>query len=381
MMRVVLTVISVLLLTSHLVYVSGAGAVGDPCCDDNQCSTQQPCNTGLTCCYERPQWMESIGGTCMDPTVSVCASCPVYNPNHPDTKVCPTTAPTCCGECIDNTQQCCHHYLSYDYFQCAADQTCCGFGTNGTASHTCCDSTQSCVNDVCVTTPTCQSGDLLCGTSCYLSSQYVCADPSRGFLCPVATPLLCGSNECYNSAQYTCDNGQLIPVNPGGTVGPTSGGGATQGPTQPPTQAPTSGPTTVATPAPGCVNPGDEMCGTACYSPATYVCANPASSFLCPVAQPSLCGTNACYSTSQYTCVNGQLLIGANATPAPSAAPGCVMPGDEKCGDQCYSPVTHVCTNPATSFLCPVAYPNLCGANACYSTSQYTCVNGSLQPV
>lgn len=295
MMRVLLAVVCVVALTNLLVSVSAAGAVGDHCCDNmNWCFTEQPCNAGLTCCFERPLWMGDIGGSCIDPAVSTCASCPVYSPTHPQNRVCPNSSPICCGDCIDTTKQCCHHYLSTDSFQCGADQTCCGFSNNST--HACCDTSQACVNDVCVPkvtpAPGCViAGDLKCGDRCYSPTTHVCANPSTSFLCPVAFPLLCGSNACYSSTQYECSNGQLVPISTGGTQGPTSGGGATQTPTA----------------APGCVMPGDMKCGDRCYSPVTHVCANASTSFLCPVTFPSLCGSDACYSTSQYTCVNGKL--------------------------------------------------------------------------
>jgi hypothetical protein len=220
-------VLLLLLLTLFSPLIHAAGNVGDPCCDNNQCSTQVTCNTGLTCCYQRPVWMEGIGGTCYDPKVSTCAWCPVYNPNHPQTAVCPNTAPTC------------------------------------------------------------PQGTQACGTSCYQTTQYVCADPSHSILCPVAHPSLCGQ-ACYSDTQYTCLNGVLQPKGANPTTGPT-------------TTAPTS-----STPAPGCVMPGDLACGTRCYNPNGYVCADPGSSFLCPIAFPSKCGT-ACYSSTQYKCVNGQL--------------------------------------------------------------------------
>lgn len=308
-MRFLFTLVSLLALTNPLVSVSAAGGVGEPCCDNNQCTTQQTCNTGLTCCYLRPVWMEDLGGTCIDTKVSTCAACPVYNPNHPQTQVCPLSSPTCCGDCIDNTKQCCHHYGSYNFFQCRADQTCCGFD-NG--QNTCCESSQQCVNDVCVpkvsTTPApgCViPGDFKCGTQCFSPVTHVCANPANSFLCPVSFPSLCGSNLCYSSSQYTCSNGQLIPVT-STTQAPTSG--PTSGPTSSPTSGPTSGGTQAPTAAPGCVIPGDQRCGDRCFSPVTHVCANAATSFLCPVAFPSLCGANACYSSSQYNCVNGQLV-------------------------------------------------------------------------
>jgi hypothetical protein len=292
----------------------------------------------------------------------------VYNPNHPQTQVCPTTAPTCCGNCIDSSKQCCHHYGTYDYFQCDADQICCGFD-NG--QHTCCNSGQSCINDVCVTPQPCPSGTQACGTSCYKSTEYVCVDASNSILCPTSAPSLCGG-ACFNIAQYSCTNGVLSPVQ----TGPQ------------PTEAPTTGPTS-ATAAPGCVMPGDLSCGTRCYSPTTHVCANAGTSFLCPVAYPLACGT-ACYSSTQYSCNNGQLgpVSGGQTTTGPTtggttgptAAPGCVMPGDLSCGTRCYSPTTHVCADAGSSFLCPVAYPSKCG-DACYSSTQYACVNGQLQGV
>jgi hypothetical protein len=355
-------VLLLLLLTLLSPLIHAAGNVGDPCCDNNQCSTQVTCNTGLTCCYQRPVWMEGIGGTCYDPTVSTCAWCPVYNPNHPQTEVCPNTAPTCCGGCINSTQQCCHHYGSYNFFTCGADKICCGFD-NG--QNTCCDKTQQCINDVCVNPPTCPQGTQACGTSCYQTTQYVCADPSHSILCPVAHPSLCGQ-ACYSDTQYTCLNGVLQPKGANPTTGPT-----TTGPT---TTAPTS-----STPAPGCVMPGDLACGTRCYNPTGYVCADPGSSFLCPIAYPSKCG-GACYSPTQYSCSNGNLVPVTTGTTGPTPAPGCVMPGDLACGTRCYNPNGYVCADPGSSFLCPIAFPSKCGT-ACYSSTQYKCVNGQLQPV
>lgn len=110
--------------TSAPTTVPPTSAPAQSCCDDYSCYTKVYCPSGQTCCYSRPTWEESEGGFCFDSTVSTCASCPVYNPNHGQNQVCPLTAPTCCaGGCTN--QKCCWQYLSYDSYICPLSASCC----------------------------------------------------------------------------------------------------------------------------------------------------------------------------------------------------------------------------------------------------------------
>jgi len=125
------------------------------CCDEQWAcpgANYIPCPTGLQCCYSRPVWEVEEGGLCFDPTVSQCSYCPVYNPNHPQTTICPNSAPTCCSNGC-TSEMCCHDYGTYASFPCPVGTTCCGFNNIGNA--TCCGSGTSCYNDTPTTIPFC----------------------------------------------------------------------------------------------------------------------------------------------------------------------------------------------------------------------------------
>jgi len=125
------------------------------CCDlQGTCysTNYRACPTGMSCCFFRPVWEYGEGGYCYDSTKQVCANCPVYNPNHPQTTICPIDQPTCCANGC-TSEQCCHTYGTYDSFVCPLGATCCG--VNNVANATCCLSGQTCSGDTANTKPTC----------------------------------------------------------------------------------------------------------------------------------------------------------------------------------------------------------------------------------
>jgi len=129
------------------------------CTDPLYCYPEIPCPGALECCAEYPGgWDGPTYGTCYDPSVSKCAYCPVYNPNHPIEAICPIETPICCGDnsitgCAPTTQQCCHQYESYYSFTCPVEDTCCGF--NNIPNAVCCSPGTSCYGDTSYTNPYC----------------------------------------------------------------------------------------------------------------------------------------------------------------------------------------------------------------------------------
>eukprot|EP00884_Botryococcus_braunii_P014197 jgi/Botrbrau1/22779/Bobra.0132s0106.2 len=135
---------------------------------------------------------------------------------------------------------------------------------------------------------------------------------------------------CYSPSQYRCINGnQLVPGQEPGLVCPS-----TKSP--PPTPIPTPAPTPSPCPSNLCV----------CYN---------------TVNPP------ACYSPSQYRCINGNQLV-------PGQESGLVCPSS-KSPPPTPTPTPAPTPSPCPAKLC-VCY-NTVNPPACYSPSQYRCINGN----
>ena len=143
------------------------GMHGGTCCTAMECvynNVTVPCTDPHNqCCTIEGMWA-SPEGVCYDNRTEACSTCPVENPNHPVSGICPATQPTCCtmyqpglGEtgCVGADKQCCHHEGEEDAWSCAVDEVCCGFPPEWnpqgmSANHTCCKNSTSTAREACV---------------------------------------------------------------------------------------------------------------------------------------------------------------------------------------------------------------------------------------
>jgi hypothetical protein len=127
------------------------GTHGGSCCTYPECgynnATVVCTDPHNQCCTIEGNWA-SPEGVCYDNRTEACSACPVANPNHPVSGICPATQPMCCTMyeatgCVGADQQCCHHEGEEDAWSCGADEICCGFPPEWnpqgvSANHSCC---------------------------------------------------------------------------------------------------------------------------------------------------------------------------------------------------------------------------------------------------
>jgi hypothetical protein len=163
------------------------GTQGGACCTAWECvynNATVPCaEPHNQCCTIEGNWA-SPEGVCYDNRTEACAACPVENPNHPVSGICPSVKPTCCAMyqpgtlgCIGAEKQCCHHEGEEDAWSCAAGEICCGFPPEWnpqgvSANHSCCKNSTT-AREVCVIDPrtghgSCQplGAPATCGGAC-----------------------------------------------------------------------------------------------------------------------------------------------------------------------------------------------------------------------